>query len=167
MTVIKNNLSVFSNGDPANQPVIFVHGFPFDHNMWHNQINDLSRNYFCVSYDIRGLGDSPAGDGQYTDGEIENALAAVGLGGYEDLPSHTLSAGQQRRVNLARLYLSGARLWLLDEPFTAIDRDGVAALQQLIVSRVASGGAVVLSSHQALQVSWEVRHLELTVSGER
>lgn len=66
MTVIKNKLSVFSNGDPANQPIIFVHGFPFDHNMWHNQINDLSRNYFCVSYDIRGLGDSPAGDGQYT-----------------------------------------------------------------------------------------------------
>jgi len=66
MTAIKNNLSVFSNGDPANQPIIFVHGFPFDHNMWHNQINALSRNYFCLSYDIRGLGDSPAGDGQYT-----------------------------------------------------------------------------------------------------
>jgi pimeloyl-ACP methyl ester carboxylesterase len=66
MPLIKNKLSVFSNGDPANPPVIFVHGFPFDHNMWHYQINSLSANYYCISYDIRGLGESPVGDGQFT-----------------------------------------------------------------------------------------------------
>ncbi|RPI68133.1 MAG: alpha/beta fold hydrolase, partial [Ignavibacteriales bacterium] len=66
MNINKNNLSVFSNGDPANHSIIFIHGFPFDHNMWHNQINYLSPGYFCISYDIKGLGDTSAGDGQYT-----------------------------------------------------------------------------------------------------
>ena len=61
------------------------------------------------------------------DEQIEAALASVGLYGYEDVPSHTLSAGQHRRVNLARLYLSECPLWLLDEPFTAIDKAGVAS----------------------------------------
>lgn len=66
MSIIKYKPITFSKGDPANQPIIFIHGFPFDHNMWSNQINELSLNYFCVSYDIRGLGESPAGDGLIT-----------------------------------------------------------------------------------------------------
>ncbi|MDO8550988.1 MAG: alpha/beta fold hydrolase [Ignavibacteria bacterium] len=66
MNIIKNKLDIFPKGDTANQPVIFIHGFPFDHNMWNNQIDELSSNYFCVSYDIRGLGQSPVADGQYT-----------------------------------------------------------------------------------------------------
>ena len=45
---------------------MFIHGFPFDHNMWNNQTEELSSEYFCVSYDIRGLGKSPGGDGQFT-----------------------------------------------------------------------------------------------------
>ena len=57
---------------------------------------------------------------------IWQALAAVGLKGFEDVPCHTLSAGQQRRVALARLYLPGPPLWILDEPFTALDKQGVA-----------------------------------------
>ena len=67
-----------------------------------------------------------AGEGVYSNEQIEAALTRVGLYGYEDVPSHALSAGQHRRVNLARLYLSQCRLWLLDEPFTAIDKAGVA-----------------------------------------
>lgn len=63
---MKNNLSIFSKGDPANQPIIFIHGFPFDHIMWDYQTEVLNSKYFCISYDIRGLGESPAGDGQYT-----------------------------------------------------------------------------------------------------
>jgi 3-oxoadipate enol-lactonase len=47
-------------------PVLFVHGFPFDHSMWNKQIEVLSSQYYCISYDIRGLGESSAGDGQYT-----------------------------------------------------------------------------------------------------
>lgn len=61
-----NSLKVFSNGDKKKQPVIFVHGFPFDHSMWDYQIEALKDKYFCVTYDVRGLGASPAGDGQYT-----------------------------------------------------------------------------------------------------
>jgi heme exporter protein A len=106
-----------------------------------------------------------AGEDLGDNAQIESALARVGLYGYEDVPSHTLSAGQHRRVNLARLYLSRAPLWLLDEPFTAIDKAGVSELQQLLDTHVAGGGAVVLTSHQALQVSSEVRFL--TLSPER
>ena len=102
-----------------------------------------------------------AGESQYSDEQIEVALAKVGLYGYEDVPSHALSAGQHRRVNLARLYLSRCPLWLLDEPFTAIDKTGVLELEALLVRHVEAGGAVVMTSHQALQVSYEVRFLSL------
>lgn len=102
-----------------------------------------------------------SGAGVYDDDQIEWALAQVGLYGYEDVPSNNLSAGQHRRVNLARLYLSDSPLWLLDEPFTAIDRDGVAALETLLVSHVGGGGAVVLTSHQALSVQYSVQMLSL------
>jgi heme exporter protein A len=101
------------------------------------------------------------GEDSHTDANIEAALARVGLLGYEDVPNHTLSAGQHRRVNLARLFLSDAPLWLLDEPFTAIDRAGVEDLQKLLASHVAAGGAAVLTSHQALQVSCPVNSLSL------
>ena len=102
-----------------------------------------------------------AGEAAYSDQQIEHALARVGLYGYEDVPSHALSAGQHRRVNLARLYLSHRALWLLDEPFTAIDKDGVAELEKLMVEHVQRGGAVVLTSHQPLRVAYEVKVLSL------
>ena len=101
------------------------------------------------------------GEGSYPDAAIEAALASVGLYGYEDVASHALSAGQHRRVNLARLYLSESPLWLLDEPFTAIDSQGVLELEKLLVQHVEQGGAVVMTSHQALQVTYEVRFLSL------
>lgn len=64
----------------------------------------------------------------------------VGLVGYEDLPVAQLSAGQQRRVALARLWLSAAPLWILDEPLTAIDKQGVAELISLL-NNMRSGAA--------------------------
>jgi heme exporter protein A len=103
-----------------------------------------------------------SGAAVYTDQQIESALERVGLQGYEDVPSHTLSAGQHRRVNLARLFMSRAPLWLLDEPFTAIDKGGVEELQTLLGAHVAAGGAVVMTSHQTLEVNCEVRLLQLT-----
>ena len=66
MKEIINGLSVFLEGDSKNKSIIFLHGFPYDHTMWKAQIDELSEKYFCVTYDIRGLGESPVGDGQYT-----------------------------------------------------------------------------------------------------
>ncbi|HEX3073065.1 MAG TPA: alpha/beta fold hydrolase [Ignavibacteriales bacterium] len=61
-----NGLSVTAEGDKNNQSIIFLHGFPFDSHMWHNQVERLKKNYYCVTYDLRGLGKSSVGDGQYT-----------------------------------------------------------------------------------------------------
>lgn len=66
MKEVINDLSVFYEGNNKNKPIIFIHGFPYDHTMWNSQIDLLKESYFCVSYDIRGLGESPAGDGQFT-----------------------------------------------------------------------------------------------------
>ncbi|HVO73466.1 MAG TPA: alpha/beta fold hydrolase [Ignavibacteriaceae bacterium] len=66
MGLLINNLAVFHEGDPSNIPLLFVHGFPYDHQMWNNQAAAFKPSNFCVSYDIRGLGESPAGDGQLT-----------------------------------------------------------------------------------------------------
>ncbi|TFF34877.1 cytochrome c biogenesis heme-transporting ATPase CcmA [Pseudomonas sp. RIT623] len=78
------------------------------------------------------------------------ALEAVGLRGFEDVPSHTLSAGQQRRVALARLYLDSPPLWILDEPFTALDKQGVAQLEAHLAAHCEQGGTVVLTTHHML-----------------
>jgi len=61
-----NGLSVFLSGNDKNNTILFVHGFPYDHSMWQAQVDEFSKDYKCVSYDIRGLGESPAGDGQVT-----------------------------------------------------------------------------------------------------
>ena len=84
---------------------------------------------------------------------IEEALTQVGLAGYSDIPCYALSAGQHRRVALARLLISEARLWYLDEPFTSIDKQGVAFLQSCLQQHRAKGGAVILSTHQDLALT--------------
>ena len=66
MQLTINGLQVFTTGDKSNQPIIFVHGFPYDHTMWDRQIDHLKDDYYCVTYDIKGLGSSAIGDGQYT-----------------------------------------------------------------------------------------------------
>ncbi len=92
-------------------------------------------------------------------------LASIGLCGYEDVPCYTLSAGQQRRAALARLLITKAPLWVLDEPFTAIDKQGVAQLEQLLMGHVARGGMVVLSTHQDLGID-AVRRISLPLMAE-
>lgn len=76
------------------------------------------------------------------------ALETVGLIGREDIYASQLSAGQQKRIALARLWLSKAPLWILDEPFTAIDKTGVQFLTSLFEKQVENGGIVILTSHQ-------------------
>lgn len=83
--------------------------------------------------------------------DLEEALARVGLAGFEDQLCQQLSAGQKRRVALARLLFTQRPLWLLDEPFTALDKQGVAAMERLLVEQAASGGTVILTSHHALE----------------
>tara|TARA_R110000868_G_scaffold364037_1_gene626490 strand:+ start:27387 stop:28007 length:621 start_codon:yes stop_codon:yes gene_type:complete len=83
---------------------------------------------------------------------IDAALAKVGLYGYEDAPCYSLSAGQQRRVALARLFISHTPLWILDEPFTAIDKKGVAELEGWIVQHAQQGGSVLLTTHHDLNL---------------
>lgn len=94
-------------------------------------------------------------------GHIKEALAKVGLSGYEDVPCYQMSAGQHRRVALARLYVTSATVWVLDEPFTAIDKRGVKNLETLITGHASNGGVVILTTHQPLSIA-SVTVVELT-----
>lgn len=85
------------------------------------------------------------------DDVLWQVLETVGLLGREDIPAAQLSAGQQRRIALARLWLSKAPLWILDEPFTAIDKKGVQVLTALFEQHVQKGGIVIFTSHQDVQ----------------
>ncbi|MDC8832661.1 cytochrome c biogenesis heme-transporting ATPase CcmA [Alteromonas gilva] len=80
-------------------------------------------------------------------------LARLGLVGLEDVPVKMLSAGQQRRVALARLWLKKAIYWILDEPFTALDAEGINILEQHMQNHVSNGGAIITTSHQPLSDS--------------
>ena len=82
----------------------------------------------------------------------ETALARVGLTENRDVPCRTLSAGQLRRVALARLHMAAAQLWILDEPFTAIDVGGVGDVERLMAEHLARGGMLLTTSHQALSL---------------
>ena len=92
----------------------------------------------------RGLAATPA------DTSAEDALGKVGLQGYEDVLARVLSAGQRRRVALARLLVNDAKLWLLDEPLTALDESGQGLGLQLLLGHIQNGGMVVVASHHAL-----------------
>lgn len=105
-----------------------------------------------------------AGEGDNEQARLD-ALEKVGLLGFEDLPAGQLSAGQQRRVALARLTLTPRPLWVLDEPFTAIDRDGVAALEAQLLAHVRGGGCVLVTTHHELKPSVELRHIRLGQGG--
>ncbi len=93
------------------------------------------------------------------------ALAALGLAGFEDALARSLSQGQKRRVALARLLLADAApLWILDEPFTALDVRGVAVLTKLVAAQLARGGCVVLTTHQEVPLPGHVMRLDLRVA---
>ncbi|MGQ8364642.1 cytochrome c biogenesis heme-transporting ATPase CcmA [Glaciecola sp. 1036] len=86
--------------------------------------------------------------------ELQIVLENLGLEGLEDLPVKHLSAGQQRRASLAKLWLStNASLWVLDEPFTALDVNTVKLLCHQVDSFVNAGGAVVMTSHQQVELT--------------
>ncbi len=86
------------------------------------------------------------------------ALRRLGLRGRERLPAKVLSQGQRRRVALARLLVSDARLWILDEPLTALDVGAVALIQELVAEHLAREGMVIFTTHQPLEVAGVEMH---------
>ena len=100
---------------------------------------------------LENLSIATALDGIMVSGEeILLALHRFGLRGREDLPVNCLSAGQKRRVLLARLLLRQAKLWILDEPFNALDVRAVEMLSESILEHIASGGMAIMTSHQEI-----------------
>ncbi|MFY3773465.1 cytochrome c biogenesis heme-transporting ATPase CcmA [Marinobacter salsuginis] len=93
-----------------------------------------------------------AGRRPLPDPVLRQALDGTGLARFQDVPCRNLSAGQQRRVALARLLIADEPLWLLDEVFTAIDSAGVSAIESLLQQRASEGGAVVVTTHHDLNL---------------
>ncbi len=90
------------------------------------------------------------------------ALEDIGLRGFEDLPTKVLSQGQKRRVALSRLLVSQTKLWILDEPFVALDKAAVAMLQDVIREHIAKGGMAIITTHQDVELTTgKVKQLEL------
>lgn len=122
---------------------------------------DAARRSRCMAY----LGHLPAlkGDldalqnlqflcglhGRRADRTIEPALQLVGLADFSDALARTLSAGQRKRLSLARLWLSPAALWLLDEPYANLDLDGIALVNRLVQAHLDEGGAALVTTHGA------------------
>ena len=92
--------------------------------------------------------------------DLWSALREVGLEGYEHVLCRNMSAGQQRRVALAQLYLSTAKVWILDEIFTAIDKQGVAQFERLLLEKARNGVTIILTTHHQLSLP-ELRILSL------
>lgn len=91
--------------------------------------------------------------GGLADEILIDALAQVQLAGFEDTPCYRLSAGQLRRVALARLVFSRAKVWILDEPFTALDKSGIAQLEARLAAHAMAGGLVLVTSHQDISIA--------------
>jgi len=128
---------------------------------WENQdIQDFKSDYWAeltyighlpgVKADLtplENLAIAKALSAESTTLSLENALKKVGLYGFEEVLSRTLSAGQQRRVALAKLLINKTKLWILDEPFTALDKSAVTMVENLIDEHAKNGGIAVLTSH--------------------
>ncbi|MGB6306604.1 MAG: cytochrome c biogenesis heme-transporting ATPase CcmA [Steroidobacteraceae bacterium] len=93
-------------------------------------------------------------------GELRTSLEQTGVGACADLPARVLSAGQRRRVAMARVLAMSASLWLLDEPFTNLDAAGADLMSSLLRWHVSAGGFAVVVAHQDLSLN--CRRLELT-----
>ena len=88
-------------------------------------------------------------------------LDAVGLSERRHLPTRYLSLGQKRRLSLARMLLAGRRLWLLDEPASGLDAEGIGFLEATLTAHLGWGGMALLTSHQPLRLVGAVATLQL------
>lgn len=103
-----------------------------------------------------------AGLRRTTMAQRDAALERLGLTAITGLPFRSLSAGQQRRGALARMLLSSARIWMLDEPLTNLDREGQALVIAVIEEHLRNGGLCVAASHQPLEIQGTTRRLSLS-----
>lgn len=113
-----------------------------------------------VLENIRSLLDTRSSS--LADSEIEQTLEKVGLLGYDDVPGKALSSGQRRRILLAFLLLTDAKLWILDEPLTALDVQGVELMEAMILQHRAAGGSVIFTTHHGMQLDCEMSSINLT-----
>jgi heme exporter protein A len=95
-------------------------------------------------------------------GDALKALAQLGLRGREHLPVRVLSQGQKRRTALARLWVSTAKLWILDEPFVALDAAAQNVLSEVINGHLNRQGMVLFTSHQTVTLAGQGRSYRLT-----
>lgn len=96
-----------------------------------------------------------------SDNDLAVVCERVGISRLKRLPLRSLSAGQQRRVALARLVLADVPLWLLDEPFTSLDRDGRHLVMRLVEEHLTSGGMCVMAAHQDVEINATVHRVSL------
>ena len=93
--------------------------------------------------------------------ELNAALESTGVGACADLPTRVLSAGQRRRVTMARILAMRAPLWLLDEPFANLDAEGSVLVSDLLRAHVVAGGLALVVAHHELTLNCNLRRLEL------
>jgi heme exporter protein A len=106
----------------------------------------------------RGLGKAKAGI------DLEQALDQVGLYGFEDVPTRNMSAGQQRRLAIARLLVTDAKLWILDEPFTSLDRKGIEHMERLFENHLHQGGMAAMTTHHRVGFRDDVTLIRINLS---
>ena len=127
---------VRQNGDPYRRELLYLG----HHGAVKEELTPLENLQLAAGLD----------GGELSDAEAMAALGRFGLRGREELPVRFLSAGQKRRVLLARLVTRKATLWILDEPFTALDTKAVDMLSAVIGEHLAGGGMAILTSHQSV-----------------
>jgi heme exporter protein A len=93
--------------------------------------------------------------------EVDAALTKVGLAGFDDVTSKALSSGQRRRILLAFLLLSKARLWVMDEPLTALDVQGVELVESMLLEHREAGGSSIFTTHHGMKLPCEMNSVTL------
>ena len=96
-----------------------------------------------------------------SDADLAEVMERLGISRLRRLPVRSLSAGQQRRVALARMLLAKAQLWLMDEPFTNLDRDGRKLVMSLVTEHLSNGGMCIMAAHQDVDVDATVHKVVL------
>ncbi len=94
--------------------------------------------------------------------DYSSILKNIGLVDMEDVLLSRMSAGQKRRIGLTRIFMAASKLWLLDEPFNALDKDGKKIIEQLIVDHCKTGGMVIFATHQTMEIDgYPLQHIHL------